>query len=70
MIFSEQSPNYICVVTGNGYFKIVDTQKAQELVNVKVHKKIVNSVSCNHSMPFLYLTAGDDGLICLIDINK
>ena len=41
-----------------------------EIVNIKVHQKLVNSISNNHHMPFLYLTAGDDGIVNLIDVNK
>lgn len=69
MVFSEAVKNVLALVTGDGFFKVLDFSQGREVVSVKVHSKIINSLSCNHHLPQLYLTSGDDGVINLIDIN-
>lgn len=67
--FSEQSPNLVSCVTGNGYFKLFNMEGNNPVVDLKAHQKEVHSVACNHFLPFLYLTAGADRNINLIDVQ-
>lgn len=68
--FSEQNPKLVSCVTGNGFFKLYNIDSNNPLIDLKIHNKEVNSVSCNHKLPFLYLTAGIDRKINIIDVNK
>ena len=69
IVYSEAQENFICAGNALGKFKIFDTSKqnSQALIDIPVHQKSINSISCNKFLPFLYLTTGDDGKINLVD---
>ena len=68
--FSEQHSNMIAAVTGDGVFRLYDFNTPAEtpLINVKMSGKELNSLSCNHFIPSLFLSAGVDRKIYLLDV--
>lgn len=69
--FSEKTKDLLALVNGAGNFQMfnLSSNSTGPVVDIKLHKDVINSVSCNHFLPFLYLTAGVDGVTNLVDIN-
>ncbi len=70
--FSENKANLIAAGNGEGYFLMYDYMSNSEnpLIKIKVHKDVINTVACNHFLPFLYITNSTDGTTNLIDVNS
>lgn len=69
--FSEQHSNLIATATGDSFFHVFDSNLPKEtpLISLKLGLKEVNSICCNHFIPSLYLAAGVDLKLWLIDIQ-
>ena len=70
LAFSEQHSNMIAAGTGDGFFKLFEFSSIRDtpIFEMKLGMKEIHSISCNHFIPSLYLAAGAEAKLWLVDL--